>query len=266
MTGRGDDARAAGADCRETPTEIHRVPGDLRAAMLAEAFSFPRRDDDWLVTVLIGGVLTLLGFLVIPAILVNGYLLRVTRAAVRGEAEPPAFDDWGELLVDGVLVWVVELVYVGVPGLLLALIMGTFVVITAVTTSTTVGVAPRAATGIALVVGLALLAVLGTLLVVAAYLLPAALANFARTGDVLAAFHLGTVARAAFSVDYLVAVLLAIVVAVVLGTVGGFLSVILIGVFVLFYMQLVIYHLFGQGFARGHGPAEGTGDDRAASG
>ena len=220
--------------------------------MLSEAFAFPRRDDGWLETVLIGGVLSFLGFLIIPAIFVNGYLLRVTRAAVEGESEPPRFDDWGDLLVDGILVWVVELVYLGIPGVLLAVLVASFVVITSVSTSA-VGAAPRTSAGIAAVVGFLLLAVLATVLVVAAYLLPAALANFARTDDVVAAFHLRTVARAAFTVDYFVAVLLAIGVTVVLGFVGGLLSVILVGVFVLFYLQVVVYHLFGQGFARGLG-------------
>ncbi len=100
---------------------------------------------------------------------------------------------------------------------------------------------------------LAVLVILALLLVLlaGAYLLPAALANFARTGDVVAAFHLGTVARAAFAWDYLVAVLLAIVVGVVLGSIGAMLSVILVGAFVLFYLQVVVYHLVGQGFARG---------------
>lgn len=31
------------------------------------------------------------------------------------------------------------------------------------------------------------------------------------------------------------------------------LSVVLVGVFVLFYLQVVVFHLFGQGFARGLG-------------
>ena len=47
------------------------------------------------------------------------------------------------------------------------------------------------------------------------------------------------------------AILLVIAVSIVLGFVGAMLSVILVGVFVLFYLQVVIFHLFGQGFARG---------------
>lgn len=221
--------------------------------MLSESLEFPRASDDWLQTVLIGGVLSLLGFLVIPAILVNGYLLRALRAGVEGEPSPPAFDDWGELLVDGVLVWVVELVYVGIPAFLLFVVIGSFALVAGVSSS--MGAAPDPGVGavvgglVALVFGLAVV----LLLVVAGYLLPAALANFALTGEFTAAFDLRTVARAAFSVDYLTAMVLVIAVSLVLGFVGAMLSVILVGVFVLFYLQVVVYHLFGQGFARGLG-------------
>lgn len=211
--------------------------------MLAEALAFPRADDDWLVTVLIGGVLTLLGFLVLPVVLVNGYLLRVLAAAVTGEETPPRFSDWVDLFVDGLLVIVVQFVYVGVPSFVLSLLVA--VAFGFGTVGPTLGV-------------LLVLAVGGVVLA-AVYLLPAALANFARTGNLADAFDLRTVARAALTTDYALAVVLAIAVSVVLGFIGGLLLVVLVGAFVLFYVQVVAYHLFGQGFARGIGleaPAE----------
>ncbi|MFB6352542.1 MAG: DUF4013 domain-containing protein [Halobacteriales archaeon] len=229
--------------------------------MLDEALAFPRADDDWLETVLIGGVLSLLGFLVVPTIIVNGYLLRVMRAAVAGDATPPRFGDWADLFVDGLLLWIVQFVYMGIPAALLATVMASFAVVASVGAST--GADPTgAATAAGGLVALLVLLAVGLLFVVATYLLPAALANFARTGEFAAAFHLRTVARAAFSVDYLVAVLLVIVVSLVLGLVGGLLVVVLVGIFVLFYLQMVVYHLFGQGFARGLG-LEGTGEPSA---
>ena len=226
--------------------------------MLEEALSFPRHDDDWLETVLIGGVLSLLGVLIVPAILVNGYLLRVMTAAVTGEETPPRFDDWGDMFVDGLLVWVVELVYVGVPSFLLAVVVGSFVAVSSVSTGSGAAPAQGAGAGAGLLVAVAVLAILGIVLVLAAFLLPAALANVARTGDVAAAFHLRTVARGAFTGEYVVAVVLAVAVSIVLGLVGAALSVVLVGIFVLFYLQVVVYHLFGQGFAAGLGEAAAT--------
>lgn len=221
--------------------------------MLSEALSFSGRDDDWFLTILIGGVLSFLGFLVIPAILVNGYLLRVVRAAVEGDQTPPRFSDWGDLFVDGLLVWVVGFVYVGVPMMVLGVWIAAFFAVATVTTGAPPDPAP--AVGPAALVGLLGLLAAGGFLLVAVYLLPAALANFARTDDVVAAFHLRTVARAAFTVDYLLAVVLVVVVSVVLGFVGGLLTVVLVGVFVLFYLQVVVAHIVGQGFARGLGLA-----------
>lgn len=52
---------------------------------------------------LIGGILFLLFFLVIPVILAFGYLVHLTRAAAHGANEPPNFDDWADMLVDGVV-------------------------------------------------------------------------------------------------------------------------------------------------------------------
>lgn len=216
--------------------------------MLTEALSFPRADERWLRTTLIGGGLTLFGFLVLPAIVVNGYLLRVVEAAVAGDEQPPQFDDWVDLFVDGVLVFVVEFVYAAIPAFIFAAVVGFVVAIGAIAGTSMDD--PSVWLGIGVIAAIPVLAAL-LFVLLAAYLLPAALANFAMTGDLEAAFHVRTVARAAFTVDYAVAVLLAILVGIVLGLIGGLLVLILVGFFVLFYLQVVVYHLFGQGFARG---------------
>ncbi|MFB6361022.1 MAG: DUF4013 domain-containing protein [Halobacteriales archaeon] len=219
--------------------------------MLTEALEFPFESDDWLQTVLIGGVLSLLSFLIVPGILVNGYLLRMVRAGVQADETPPKFGDWVDLFIDGILVWVVEFVYAAVPTFLLFMVVGSFAVVTNVSSST--GPEPVAATAGAFVGGVvSVLVILALLLLLAAvYLLPAALANYARTGEFTAAFSLRTVARGAVNTDYLLAMLLVIGVSIVIGLIGSLLMVVLVGVFVLFYLQLVVYHLFGQGFARG---------------
>ena len=95
--------------------------------MLGEALSFPRQHDDWLKTVLVGGVLSVLGaFLVVPVIPVQGYLVRVLESGVRGEETPPVFEDWGELFVNGILLFVIQLAYAIVPVMII--LFGVFVV------------------------------------------------------------------------------------------------------------------------------------------
>lgn len=213
--------------------------------MLVDALKFPSRGESWLKTVLIGGVLSLLGFLVIPLILVQGYMLRVLGAATEGAEEPPVFDEWGDMLVDGIKVIAVALVFFLVPLVIAfaAMAIGGFAALSGSEGSG--------------VVGLLLAFVAFIAWILAAYLLPAGLANMAREDAFGAAFDTAALRAAASSTDYLVAVVLAFVVALVLGSVASLLSAILVGVFVLFYLQISVFYLYGRGFSEAMGgPSE----------
>ena len=217
--------------------------------MLSDALSFPRSGDDWIPTLAIGGILFILSFLVIPAFVVQGYFVRVLRAAATGETDAPSFTDWGGLLVDGLKLFVVNVAYsivLMIPYFALFFLLG-------------FGSNGGAGAGaLLLVLGL----VVFVLALVIAYFVPAASANFALEGDFGAAFDFGTIRSAAFTGDYAMAWVLAIVVGIVGGLVGSFLSVLLVGIFVLFYVQVSVYYLFGRGFAKGLGR---TGDDTATT-
>lgn len=214
--------------------------------MLGEALSFPRRGDDWLKTTLIGGVLWILGaFLLIPLLPVQGLFIRALRAGVVEEPEPPVFEDWGDLFVDGILMLVIQLAYTIVPAILFA--VGGFTLGAGAFAAE--GGAGNAGAGIGIVGGL-ILFVAFLLMLLVSYVIPAALANFAYEDEFGAAFDLSTIRRAAFTGDYFVAVVLAIVVGVVLGTVAALLSVLLVGIFLMFYVQMSIYYLFGRGFGK----------------
>ncbi|MFB6255117.1 MAG: DUF4013 domain-containing protein [Haloplanus sp.] len=77
--------------------------------------TYPTNADDWIKTVLIGGVLTLLSVLIVPAFLLYGYVVRALRAGIDNADEPPVFDDWGTLLKEGVMAVVVVIVYQLIP-------------------------------------------------------------------------------------------------------------------------------------------------------
>ena len=79
--------------------------------MISESLNYLRNGEDWVKTVLIGGVLGLLSVLIVPTFLVIGYLLRVVRATMKGDEEPPVFDDWGEMAIDGVKGFAIAFVY-----------------------------------------------------------------------------------------------------------------------------------------------------------
>lgn len=191
--------------------------------------------DEWIKTVLIGTVLSLLSVLILPVLAVNGYLLRVMAAASRDEPEPPVFEEWGALVVDGLKLLGVVIVYVFVPtavGVVVTLVSGFAL--------------SASAEGVGVVTGvLTLLSVLS--FVVAIYLLPAGLTIMAREGSFGAAFDLYALGRVVKSGEYLLAVLLAFAVSAVLGTIAGVLSIVLVGIPLAFYAQIVTYYLLGRG-------------------
>jgi len=228
--------------------------------MLGEALSYPKSGDDWLKSILIGGVLTLVGaFIFVTLLPVQGYLVRVLRSAANDEHEAPVFDEWGDLFVDGIKVLLVQFAYALVPMAILfvgVLVAGIGAI--SATESSSIG----AGVGI---VGAVILLVGFLLIVVVSYLVPAALANFAYEDDLGAAFDFGTVVDAAFTSDYFVALLLAFVVGLVLGIIAFLLTFLLVGVFLSFYVQVSVYYLFGRGYAKGLDLESGGGSDTEAA-
>lgn len=210
--------------------------------MLEDALEYPRRDDDWLTTVLIGGAMVLFGFLLIPAIVVQGYYLRV----LAGRDDPPAFDDWAELFVDGLKSFVVMFVYGLVPmlvGMVVPAVVGTFVLSmgsAAGSNGAAGGLGVFAALLALVLVPLLLLAIFAGV-----YLGPAGLALLAREGRIGAAFEWSQLKRVAFTKTYFVGWLLAAVVLLVGGMVAGILSLLLVGFFVSFFVNVVAYRVLG---------------------
>lgn len=215
--------------------------------MIGEALSFPKEGESWIKTVLIGGVLLLFSWLIIPTVLVQGYLLRVLRAGSEKAAEPPVFDEWGDLFVDGLKLFVVTLGYFIVP-ILLAVVLGSVA-----------GALDSGAIGalVGIVVFVAYL--------VAAYLLPAGLTNMAREGSIGAAFDTDVVLEVGRNSEYAVAVVLGILLSIVLGGIAAMLSIVLIGFFLLFYVNIAVYYLFGRGYGEAMGTSAGAADVASGS-
>lgn len=215
--------------------------------MLGDALSYLKHSDDWIPTLLVGGVLSVLSVLVLPAFVLQGYLVRVLRGAAKGDRAAPSFTDWGSLFVDGLKLFVVNVAY-GIP--LLVVWFAVLFVTGGGSSTATPGAAPSRGAGAVTILGLLLVLALA---VFVAYFLPAAFANFAIEGSLRAAFDLSTIVSGATTGTYFKGWLLAVLVGVVGGLVGGLLSAIVVGVFVLFYVQVATYYLFGRGFAEGLG-------------
>ncbi|MFB6195061.1 MAG: DUF4013 domain-containing protein [Haloplanus sp.] len=210
--------------------------------MINDALTYLRTSDDWVRTVVIGGLLTLFGFLVVPTVLVAGYLVRVLRATMHGDDAPPAFDDWGDLAGDGVRAFAIAVVYGLVPTLLIA--------VTAAGSGLAAGPGSRSGLivgGVAVVGGVVAL-VVG---LVVAYALPAALANYAETGRVGAGFAVADLRPVLTSGTYATAWLTGVAVVIGAGVVAGLLNVVpllgtAVGAGVGFYAVTAAYYLVGH--------------------
>jgi len=234
--------------------------------MLEDALKYPLRGEESTATLLIGGGLAIAGLIVtglgvllslvfvgflalpfalVPGVIVQGYLADVMRHRLRGDPNPPTFEDWPDLFVDGLKMLLVGVVY-AIP-----VVVGVvfFAIVAAV-----LAYATQASPDTSSLLGFALTAlvffglfVYGALV---GYVYPAAVANWVREDDVMAAFSIATLKEATLNTTYLVGWLLALVIAVVGNAVGQVLLVVFfVGVFVLFYVQVVAWYCYAEAYA-----------------
>ena len=233
--------------------------------MITASLTYPRESDEWVKTVVLGGLLTLLGFLVVPTVLVAGYLVRVLRGTMHGDDAPPQFDDWGSLAGDGVRAFAIALAYGLVPAVVVA--------VTAGLAAAAAGPGPRSGLVVGAVgLGGGLLALALGLL--AAYVVPAAVANYAEQGSIRSGFAVGDLRPVLMSGTYATAWLTGFVVVLGAGVVAAVLNVVpllgtVVGAFVGFYAVTAAYYLVGHawGDCRGlelHDGEGETGTERPA--
>lgn len=207
--------------------------------MIGDAFGYLRRSDQWLRTVVIGGVLAFTGGLILlPLIPLEGYFKRVVRGSAHGARDPPVFEDWVDLSVEGLKMFLIQIAYALIPFI--------FIMIGVVSVGMA-GITGADAGGFG-----AAFAFVGILLgIFAVYLIPVALTNFAYHDDLGAAFDIRSVLAGAFTKDYLIGFVLALIVGILLGFIGGILMIVVIGIFILFYVQVMTYFILATGAARG---------------
>ena len=212
--------------------------------MFNESINYLRSSEEWVKTVLIGGVLSLLGFLIVPAILVVGYLMRVLRARMHGDEEPPVFDEWGDMLREGAYGFAIAIAYGIVPA-----IIGAVLIAVGVGGAVAGGDSGASALvgGLVALVGALVLLVLG---LAVAYVLPAALANYVDTERFGSAFSVSDLRPVLFSGKYATAWAIGLVVVLVAGFVGGLLNVVpilgaVVAAFLSFYAIVAAYYCVG---------------------
>jgi len=188
----------------------------------------------------------LFSWLVIPAILAallfSGYGLEITRRVLRGESDVlPAWDNWGKLFTDGLMVLIIGIVY-ALPMIVVWLCLGI-----------PLGAVSDNSDSAAAVVS-SLLGCLNLLWsIVLSFLLPPAIAIFAKEGELSAAFRFGEVV--ALVRDHFTTYLITAVMVWVANLIGG-LGLLLCGIGWLFttpYASFVTSHLYGQAYVEAAG-------------
>jgi hypothetical protein len=217
---------------------------------IGKAFGFVFEDKNWIVKILIGAgiffVGLILGFLVIPALvagaILTGYQVEITRRVIQGDLDTlPEWDNWGQLITDGLKFIVIGIVY-ALPAIIVGLCLGV-----------PAGILSEDAPGLSSALSV-LSSCLGILWsIVVAIFLPAAVAFFIDKDDLAAAFRFGEVF--AFVRDNLPTYLVTFVMYCVASIVGG-LGLVLCGIGFLAtvpYSYMVIGHLYGQAYVEASG-------------
>lgn len=236
--------------------------------MFREALDYPTRPPHGGRSVIVGGLL--LGVVAVlvavgsqglpyaavvplavgPWLLVRGYYVRTLRAAIgHDDPRPPALDDFGRLLGDGVRAVAIAIAYI-LPALVVLspLVYARYYEADLATLLTTVGLPAGVAAGVLSAVGVialfALMYLLGAL-----YALPVAVTLFAHTGRLRAAFDLRTVISGATTEDYVVAWLVSLLLQVLLLPVAYLLRVLVVGFFLQLLVSVGVRYCYAQGVA-----------------
>jgi len=211
---------------------------------------YPVQNDAWKRTVLIGGLLIVVGVLIVPLFAVYGYLVRTIRDSLKGTSTPPIFDDWRSLIIEGAQAWVISVLYLLIPTLVAAVTVGGS--ITAFTNGG--GTATALGTG-GLLIGTV---VSGVLTVLFGYLAVIGIVNFAREERFGAAFDTQVIRSVAFDRGYAIPWIVSVGIAFLAGLMGA-IPVVgwILTPFASFYAAVVAANLWATGFeAASDGSAE----------
>lgn len=227
--------------------------------MLTESLTYLKDSDDVWKTSIIGGVLLLFSFLLIPLFVVLGYVVQVLDRTSHGDDEAPVFENWGDLAIDGAKAFVIVFVYSLVPAIVGAMAVGGVLLLTGG------GAEAVVAAGVLL----ASLLTFG-LFVAVAYVVPAALAQYAEERRIAAGFEFETLRPVLRSGTYAARWLLALGIVLVGSFVSGIFAAVpfvgaVLGAIVGFYALVAAYYVVGHAWRDLHEVAVDERDDDHSS-
>lgn len=86
--------------------------------VVSDSLRYPSTD---LKKVVILGILFLISFLIVPIFLAFGYMFRALKASLAGVEELPDFEEWGLMLIDGIKLFIVQLIYM-LPAIIIGIL------------------------------------------------------------------------------------------------------------------------------------------------
>jgi len=210
--------------------------------MFEESIRYLRDSDDVVTTVLVGGLLVIFSFLVIPVIVLEGYMIRVLRRVSEGDTDAPKFENWTKLFVDGLKAIVIAILYLLVPAVIAAVFIG----------------GGAALANHFTVLG-SIVALLGSVLTFVAavavwYVLPAALVRFAEKNTMGSAFEYEAYLPILRNRDYATGWLIALAIVVVAGVIVSAVAMVpfvgwVVGAFIAFYTNVMAAYVYGSAYA-----------------
>ncbi len=218
-----------------------------------KAFRFVFNDKQWISKLLIGAAMSLLSIFILPAFILQGYLVKLVRQVMGGQDDMlPEWMDYGKLLRDGFFVTIGQLVW-ALPFILLLTIMAAVTGGLGSVVNNSGDMVAAATTG----AGLLMVCLVFLTVIAFLFLTPALLIQYAREDDFGAMFRFSEIFdiirdnMADILIAFLVSVVALLAISVVAGIVGivpclGWIAAALIGLAMGPYIQFVTSHLYGQ--------------------
>lgn len=223
---------------------------------VAKAFTYITEDDRWMGKIGIGALISLASFLILPAFLLTGYMVGITRNVMNGVKRPlPEWEDLGTLFKDGISIAVVSIVYTLPFWLLMCIAFASTVGFGSLSELTEISEDAIAA-GVMATYGLVGCLVLVFMLALF-FISPAIVIQYVREGNLGACFRFGEVLAIARENlgDIVIAGLTPFAASFVFSMLFGVLSIIpclgwiasfVLGIAVGPYLTAVTGHLYGQ--------------------
>ena len=168
---------------------------------IRESIVYPWKSDSLPKHIVFGVLFILFSPLVIPAFCFAGYYARMLKCASMGE-NPPGFNNWVDMLFEGVYTVFIILAYTVVPISVFALVFS--------------------------VTPLPPASLLVSIIFFYVYVSPVPVILYMRRGSVVAAFDISTITDVIFTRDYFIAVIISIVLSIVMLLVLGSIAFVLL--------------------------------------